>query len=420
MTSPVNAKETSQEGGSRPTSGEQRYKGRLGIALPPLNWPLFTFIVIVPMVAIFGGILWVPIYKTTVLFGFVYGYLRGICITAGYHRYWAHRSYTASQPLQLFLALVGVGAGQGSISQWCRQHRAHHRYVDTSQDPYNVQRGFFHAHIGWIIFKDNSNLHNRVDITDLKADPIVYWQRRYYWQLTILMAYIVPTVIAGLIWGDWLGGFVIAGCVGTGGVQQISFCINSFAHCYGTQPFQGVKSPRDNFITAFVTLGEGYHNFHHEFPVDYRNGVRWCDYDPTKWTIWFWSRIGLASNLRRSPDSEIEKRRLQRCREILDQALDNVDCGTMVKDLPDISWEAYQQQARTGCNLVVINGIVHDVSNFITDHPGGEELLTAVIGDDATQLFEGGAYKHSNAAHNLLSTLRIARVSTQPESKQLI
>jgi stearoyl-CoA desaturase (delta-9 desaturase) len=234
------------------------------------------------------------------------------------------------------------------------------------------------------------------------------------------MAYIVPTVIAGLIWGDWLGGFVIAGCVGTAGVQQVTFSINSFAHWYGTQPFQGVKSPRDNFITAFVTLGEGYHNFRHEFPADYRTGVRWYDHDPTKWTIWFWSRIGLASNLRRSPDSEIEKRRLQRRREILDQAWDNVDCGIMVKDLPDISWEAYQQQARTGCNLVVINGIVHDVSNFITDHPGGEALLTAVIGDDATQLFEGGAYKHSNAAHNLLSNLRIARVSKQPESRQLI
>ncbi|KAE8389277.1 fatty acid desaturase [Aspergillus alliaceus] len=401
----------SQKGSTKPSSIQWRYKGSLKSALPPIDWFLFTFVVIIPLVAFVSGLLWVPIYKTTIIFGFVYGYLRGIAITAGYHRYWSHRSYTAGKPLQVFLALMGVGAGQGSISQWCRHHRAHHRYVDTSQDPYNVQKGFFHAHLGWIIFKDSSKFRNNVDTTDLKADPIVNWQRQYYWQLTIAMAYIVPTLIAGLCWGDWLGGFVLAGCVGTGGVQQVSFCVNSFAHYFGAQPFQGAKSPRDNFITAFFTIGEGYHNFHHEFPIDYRNGVRWYDYDPTKWTIWLWSRVGLASNLRRFPDNEIEKGRLQRRREILDKACENVDWGVLARELPKMSWEEYRKQARTGCNLVVINGLVHDVSNFIKEHPGGPKLLTAMIGDDATQLFEGAIYKHSNAAHNLLSSMRIARVS---------
>ncbi|KAL2831976.1 hypothetical protein BJY01DRAFT_239919 [Aspergillus pseudoustus] len=335
----------------------------------------------------------------------------------GYHRYWSHRSYSASKALQVFLALVGVGAGQGSITQWCRHHRAHHRYVDTSQDPYNVQKGFFHAHLGWIIFNHDSKFRNKVDINDLKADPIVNWQRKYYWQLTILMAYIVPTVIAGLFWGDWLGGFVLAGCVGTGGVQQVSFCINSFAHYFGTQPFQGAKSPRDSFITAFFTIGEGYHNFHHEFPIDYRNGVRWYDFDPTKWTIWFWSRIGLASNLRRFPANEIEKGRLQRRREVLDAEYNRVDWGMLADALPVMSWEEYQRQARTGCNLLVINGLVHDVSHFITEHPGGPKILASMIGDDATQLFEGGVYEHSNAARNLLSTLRIARVGSRVSNK---
>jgi stearoyl-CoA desaturase (delta-9 desaturase) len=78
----------------------------------------------------------------------------------------------------------------------------------------------------------------------------------------------------------------------------------------GSQPFQTTKTPRDNFLTAFLTLGEGYHNFHHEFPIDYRNGIRWYDYDPTKWVIWLCGQLGSASDLRKFPHNEIQKGRV--------------------------------------------------------------------------------------------------------------
>jgi len=163
--------------------------------------------------------------------------------------------------------LFGAGAGQGSIKLWCREHRAHHRYVDTDQDPYSVQKGLFYSHIGWIIFKDDPDKIGRVNVEDLKRDSIVTFQANYYWQLFLLMAYIGPTLIAGFGWGDWLGGYIYGGLMGTALVQQSTFCINSLAHWMGDQPYGSFKSARNCFIVAILTLGEGYHNFHHEFPL---------------------------------------------------------------------------------------------------------------------------------------------------------
>lgn len=406
-----------------------------------LEWPLVIFVIGVPTVA-FISLLSVEIYRQTIWFMVFYGLLRGLCITAGktfcsnihgcmttflqkhigYHRLWAHKSYCASPTLKLFLAIIGAGAGEGAIKTWCRDHRAHHRYVDTDQDPYNVQKGFFHAHIGWIIFKKDqhsakSATTGRVDISDLKSDPIVEWQRQYYRQLLLLMGYAFPTIVCGLLWGDYLGGFVLGGCLGTSGVQQSTFCINSVAHWVGSQPFQATKSPRDNLLTAFLTLGEGYHNFHHEFPIDYRNGTRWYDYDPTKWVIWICDQLGLASNLRRFPQNEIQKGRIQRKRESLRRESELIDWGSPLAQLPVMDWDEYRQQTRTGCNLIVISGVVYDVSGFVAIHPGGVSLLTGAIGKDATQMFEGGVYRHSNAATNLLDTMRLAVIKEKAEDK---
>ena len=90
------------------------------------------------------------------------------------------------------------------------------------------------------------------------------------------MALILPTMVCGLGWNDWLGGFVYAGILRIFFIQQATFCVNSLAHWLGDQPFDDRNSPRDHVITALVTLGEGYHNFHHEFPSDYRNAIVSC------------------------------------------------------------------------------------------------------------------------------------------------
>jgi stearoyl-CoA desaturase (Delta-9 desaturase) len=156
----------------------------------------------------------------------------GINVAVGYHRYWSHRAYSASRPLQWFTALVGASAIQGSIKYWVRQHRAHHRHTDTELDPYNINQGFWHAHILWIILKQPRK-NNRVDISDLQNDPLVEWQHRNYFLIALSTGWILPCAVAGLGWGDWQGGFLYAGIIRAFLVNQSMFCVNSLAHWLG-------------------------------------------------------------------------------------------------------------------------------------------------------------------------------------------
>lgn len=244
----------------------------------------------------------------------------------------------------------------------------------------------------------------RVDISDLTADPIVTWQHRHYLSIVAIMSLVLPTVVAGLFWQDWWGGFVYAGLLRTFAIQQATFCVNSLAHWLGDQPFDDKHSPRDHLLTAVLTFGEGYHNFHHEFPADYRNAVEWYQYDPTKWTIWTCGCLRLACRLKRFRANEIEKGRVQQLQKRLDARRERLDWGVPLERLPVFEWEEF---ARSTKPLVLIEGVVHDVSGFVDDHPGGRAMITSVVGKDATALFNGGVYGHSNAARNLLSSMRV-------------
>jgi stearoyl-CoA desaturase (Delta-9 desaturase) len=309
--------------------------------------------------------------------------------------------------LKIYLAAVGAGAVEGSARWWSREHRAHHRYTDTDKDPYSVRKGLLYAHMGWMVFKQNPKRVGRTDITDLNEDPVVIWQHRNYLKVVITMALVVPTVVAGLGWGDWLGGYLYAGILRYFFVQQATFCVNSLAHWLGDQPFDDRNSPRDHFVTALVTLGEGYHNFHHEFPSDYRNGIEWHQYDPTKWMIWVWKQLGLAYDLKEFRQNEIDKGRVQQLQKKLDQKRVQLDWGIPLDQLPVVNWDDFVTEAKNGKALVAVAGVIHDVTDFIKDHPGGKALITSAIGKDATAIFNGGVYNHSNAAHNLLSTMRV-------------
>ncbi|RAL64282.1 hypothetical protein DID88_002174 [Monilinia fructigena] len=214
----------------------------------------------------------------------------------------------------------------------------------------------------------------------------VVWQHRNYIKTVIFMGMIFPCLVTGLGWGDWFGGFIYAGILRIFFVQQATFCVNSLAHWLGDQPFDDRNSPRDHVITALVTLGEGYHNFHHEFPSDYRNAIEWHQYDPTKWSIWIWKQLGLAYDLKQFK-LLIGVFLLSNCQS---------STGTHIKPKP-----------KNGRALVAVAGVIHDVTDFVKEHPGGKALITSGIGKDATAIFNGGVYNHSNAAHNLLSTMRV-------------
>jgi stearoyl-CoA desaturase (delta-9 desaturase) len=371
-----------------------------------VNWLNTFFIIGVPMLGLIGAY-WVPLRMKTLVFSVLYYFYTGLGITAGYHRLWSHRSYKAKLPLRIFLAAAGAGAVEGSARWWSAGHRSHHRYTDTDKDPYSVRKGLLYSHLGWMVMKQNPKRIGRTDITDLNEDPVVVWQHKNYLKSVLFMGVIFPTLVCGLGWGDWMGGYVYAGILRIFFIQQATFCVNSLAHWLGDQPFDDRNSPRDHVITALVTLGEGYHNFHHEFPSDYRNAIQWWQYDPTKLFIKLMSLVGLAYDLNTFRSNEIEKGRLQQMQKKLDAKRATLDWGVPLEQLPVISWDDFVSEAKNGKALVAIAGVIHDVGDFIKEHPGGKALITSAIGKDATAIFNGGVYLHSNAAHNLLSTMRV-------------
>lgn len=371
-----------------------------------VNWLNVYLIIGIPMAGLYWAA-YTPLQTKTAIWSVLYYFATGLGITAGYHRLWSHTSYSARLPLKVFLAAVGGGAVEGSIRWWSRGHRAHHRYTDTEKDPYSVRKGLLYSHIGWMVMKQNPKRIGRTDISDLNEDPVVVWQHKHYLWVVFIMGLVFPSIVAGLLWGDYKGGFIYAGILRIFFVQQATFCVNSLAHWLGDQPFDDRNSPRDHIITAVVTLGEGYHNFHHEFPSDYRNAIEWFQYDPTKWFIWTMKQLGLAYDLKQFRSNEIEKGRLQQQQKKLDRVRAKLDWGIPLENLPVMEFEDFEEQARNGRALIAVAGVVHDLSDFINDHPGGKAMIRSGIGKDATAMFNGGVYMHSNAAHNLLSNYRV-------------
>jgi len=372
-----------------------------------INWINTLLIAIYPAM----GLLATPFVQLqwkTFAWSFVYYFCTGLGITAGYHRLWSHRAYSATVPLKIFLLLVGSGAGEGSVKWWSNGHRTHHRYTDTESDPYDARRGFWFSHMGWMLFLQNPRLKGRTDISDLIADPLIRFQHKHYLWFLGVMAYLFPMVVAGVGWGDWKGGFLYAGVLRLFVVHQSTFCVNSLAHWIGEQPFDDRRTPRDHMLTAFATLGEGYHNFHHEFPSDYRNALIWYQYDPTKIFIWTMKQIGLAYNLQRFSQNAIEQGLIQQKQKKLDRWRARLNWGVPIEQLPVIEFDDFKALSKQGKRLVLISGIVHDVTDFVDQHPGGKTLISSAIGKDGTAVFNGGVYAHSNAAHNLLATMRVA------------
>ena len=247
-------------------------------------------------------------------------YFCGMSITAGYHRLWGNKAYDANGFVRVVLAIGGAMALQNSILHWASDHRVHHRHVDDNDhDPYSAKRGFWYSHIGWMLreyqvhrYSDYSNCR------DLQKDPIVVWQHKQYLAIMLTANFAIP-IFLGWLNGDIWGMLLLAGVFRLVAVHHITFLINSLAHMWGRQPYTDKNTARDNDILAFFTFGEGYHNFHHIFEYDYRNGVQWWQFDPTKWLIGGLSYIGWTKNLRRCPEERIEKAKvamqLQRAKE---------------------------------------------------------------------------------------------------------
>jgi stearoyl-CoA desaturase (delta-9 desaturase) len=274
-----------------------------------LSWPNSLFLLATLAVAVTGVPLYLACYG---LDGFQAGLFfaffaaTGLSITAGYHRLFTHASFQASLPVRLFALVFGAASFQNSVLCWAADHRRHHKSVDRDEDPYNIKKGFFHAHVGWVMAKTPAPTAFG-GVRDLERDPWIRWQHRYYLPIAVLAGFVLPTVL-GQVWGGWrgaLGAFLIGGVARVVFVHHLTFFINSLSHMWGRQPYSARCTARDNAALAWLTFGEGYHNFHHAFQYDYRNGVKPWQFDPTKWLIWTLQWFGLARRLRRVPSETI-------------------------------------------------------------------------------------------------------------------
>jgi len=281
---------------------------RAGVA--PINWAASFMFVLTSTVAVTV----VPWYGIThgfhaaawILFMLFLG-ANGMAITCGYHRLFAHRTYEAHPLLKVAYLLFGAMALQNSALNWAAGHRVHHRFIDDPErDPYCARRGFWFCHIGWMLRSYPSGEPDFSAVRDLERDPLVMWQHNHYLLVALSTNFGLPLLV-GYLSGDVWGVFLLAGVLRLVVSHHFTFFINSLAHMWGSQPYTDENTARDNPVVALLTYGEGYHNFHHMFAHDYRNGLRWWQWDPSKWFISSMSVLGLASNLKRVPWFRIQR-----------------------------------------------------------------------------------------------------------------
>ncbi len=297
-----------------------------------INWPTTIFLFACIGLGIAGTWILVATYGwtlfDTVLF-LVFAWATGLSITVGYHRLFAHRSFDAKEGVKVVTAMIGAATCEGSALGWASEHRYHHKYIDHDgdpYDPYNIQKGFFHAHMGWLLRHRQPQLPTS-NVADLARDPFLAWQDRNIVWIMMAMGLALPTAI-GLTHAAIVGrpllagamsGLFAAGFLRIAFIHQCTFFINSLCHFVGRQPFNSEDSSRDSGVVALLTFGEGYHNFHHSFQTDYRNGYRGWHFDPGKWIIWTLSKFGWAWRLRRTPAETILLARMRETRRRLEK-----------------------------------------------------------------------------------------------------
>lgn len=237
----------------------------LAVFVVPFSWPLVAAMLASYAVRMFG-------------------------VTAGYHRYFSHRSYKLNRGAQLAMAVLAQTSGQKGVLWWAAHHRDHHRHADRVEDVHSPRAGFWWAHVGWIL----STRHDRYDprrIADFARYPELRWLDRHHW---------VPTVAYGVVLGasGGLAMFVWAYLLSTVLLYHATFAINSVAHIWGTRDFDTGDDSRNNAWLAFLTLGEGWHNNHHYCMSSSRQGRTWREFDATYLGLRALAALGVARDLR--------------------------------------------------------------------------------------------------------------------------
>ncbi|XP_076238999.1 acyl-CoA Delta-9 desaturase-like [Calliopsis andreniformis] len=276
-------------------------------------WRNVIVIIFIHIAMIYGlYFLFTATKLSTFALALVLGYISALGITAGAHRLWAHRAYKAKLPLRIFLMIAQTLAFETCIYDWVRDHRVHHKYTDTDADPHNATRGFFFSHVGWLMVRKHPDVTKKganIDLSDLEQDPVVVWQRKYYSILMPLICFIIPTWIPVYFWNERL---LIAWYTTVGRYAftlNVTWLVNSAAHIWGMKPYDKTIGPAENPFVSICAIGEGWHNYHHVFPYDYK-AAELGNYRLNFTTAFldFCAQLGLAYDLKVVPEDVVRKR----------------------------------------------------------------------------------------------------------------
>lgn len=242
---------------------------------PPMKivWRNVLWMIALHIGALYGLYLLPWVKGQTILWGLILYILSGLGITAGAHRLWAHKSYSAKLPLRIFLVICNYMAFQNDVIEWARDHRVHHKYSETDADPHNAKRGFFFAHVGWLLVRKHPDVKAKgkcIDLSDLYKDPVLRVQRKFYMPGMVFFCFVVPTVVPMYFWGEsFINAYFVPALLRYILVLNSTWSVNSFAHLFGNKPYDRHINPVENFLVAYSAIGEGFHNYHHTFPHDY-------------------------------------------------------------------------------------------------------------------------------------------------------
>jgi stearoyl-CoA desaturase (delta-9 desaturase) len=249
----------------------------------------FWFVHVMCLAALFTGVTWSAVGVCLFLF-----WLRMFGVTAGYHRYFSHRSYKTSRPFQFVLAVVGTLAVQKGVLWWAANHRLHHKESDQPGDVHSpVQRGFWWAHVGWILGPD-FEATDLTRIQDMARFPELRWLNDHYLVPPVALA-VLLYLLGGATWLVW--GFFISTTV----LWHATFTINSLAHVWGRRRYETTDASRNNVWLALLTMGEGWHNNHHCYMNSARQGFFWWEVDASYYILAGLARLGLVWDLHQPP-----------------------------------------------------------------------------------------------------------------------
>jgi stearoyl-CoA desaturase (delta-9 desaturase) len=256
--------------------------------------------------------LWTGVTWEAVVLGIVLYWLRMFGITAGYHRYFSHRSYATSRVFQFILACLAQSSAQKSVLWWAAKHRHHHLFSDTEHDVHSPRHtGFLFAHVGWI-FAPKHDTVDLVKVGDFTKYPELMWLHKYELVPSVMLA-LITFLIAG--WPGLVFGFFWS----TVALYHATFCINSLAHVHGSRSYVTGDDSRNNWLLAFFTMGEGWHNNHHAYQASVRQGFRWWEIDPTFYIIKVLSWLGVVWDLK-SPPKAVLRNEQKLASRVIDRA----------------------------------------------------------------------------------------------------